>query len=172
MENSYEKSNQFKVHRVDGLQKIINLCQTMINEDKEDSQGPEEVVHLVKWLTNDRKKLDTQMKILIDLMNQNSFELETNIEKLNEEKEHADHPTDAINEKAKVATLETFINNPGFQHLAEEIFGNLNYESLENCQQINQSSKEILENPLFWLKKFIRSGGLSKKNQDDWTKTI
>ena len=97
--------------------------------------------------------------------------METNIKRIIEEKEH---PKDiAANGKAIfVATLETIINNPGFQHVAEEIFGNLNDNSLENCQQLNESSKQILEDPLFWLKKFVRGGNLSKKNQKEWTKLI
>ena len=72
----------------------------------------------------------------------------------------------------KFATLENFLNNPGLQHLAEEIFVNINsVNSLEACQEINQSSKEIFETPFFWLKKFVQRG-LSKKNQEDWMKVI
>ena len=33
--------------------------------------------------------------------------------------------------------FETFITNPGLQHLAENIFGNLNYQNLSTYQQIN-----------------------------------
>ena len=43
----------------------------------------------------------------------------------------------------------------GLQHLAENIFLNLNYELLKECFKINSSCREILENPLFWLKLFI-----------------
>ena len=100
--------------------------------------------------------------------------METNIKRIIEEKEHSKDM--AKNGKTMlVATLETIINNPGFQHVAEEIFGNLNDNSLENCQQLNESSKQIvkiLEDPLFWLKKFVRGGHLSKKNQKEWTKMI
>ena len=69
--------------------------------------------------------------------------------------------------------LEKIFNNPGLQHLAENIFDNLNVEDLEVCQGINQSSKRILDyqmdKPMFLLRKF-RS--LSKKNQKDWIKVI
>ena len=55
-------------------------------------------------------------------------------------------------------TLEKILNNPGLQHLAENIFDNLKYEDLEICQGINQSSKQILDHqmkkPMFWLRKF------------------
>ena len=57
--------------------------------------------------------------------------------------------------------------NPGLKHLAEKVFWNLDVEDLKICAQINQSGKQILENPIFWLKKF-RS--LSKENLQDWIK--
>ena len=73
--------------------------------------------------------------------------------------------------------LEKILNNPGFQHLAENIFWNLDYEDLKICREINQSSKRILDNPhrfpeiWFVLKKLVQRG-LSKKNQEDWEKII
>ena len=48
--------------------------------------------------------------------------------------------------------MEKIINNPGFQHLAENIFLNLNYEDLKKCQFINQSTKDIWKYPMFWIK--------------------
>ena len=65
--------------------------------------------------------------------------------------------------------MEKIVNNPGLQHLAEKVFFNLNVENLKICAQINQSCKQILENPMFWLRKFEN---LSKENQKDWTKII
>ena len=65
--------------------------------------------------------------------------------------------------------FEKILNTPGLQHIAEKIFGYLNVKDLENCQEINQSSKKILDNPMFWLRKFR---GLSKENRNDWTKVI
>ena len=67
--------------------------------------------------------------------------------------------------------FESIFNNPGLQHIAENIFGNLNYEDLEVCRTVNQSCKNILDEPIFWLKKFIRRG-LSRKDQLDWTKAV
>ena len=67
--------------------------------------------------------------------------------------------------------LESIFNNPGLQHIAENIFCNLNYENLELCRTVNQSCKKILNEPMFWLKKFIRRG-LSMKDQWEWTKAI
>ena len=65
--------------------------------------------------------------------------------------------------------METIFNNPGLQHLAEEVFWNLNAEDLKICAQINQSCKQILQNPLFCLRKFKN---LSKKNKEDWINDI
>ena len=65
--------------------------------------------------------------------------------------------------------MEKIISNPGLQHLAEKVFWNLDIEDLKICAQINQSCKQILENPMFWLKKFK---SLSKGNQKDWIKAI
>ena len=67
--------------------------------------------------------------------------------------------------------METILKSPGLAHLAECIFWNLDYDDLEVCRNINQSSKRILENPLFWLWKFVQ-GGLSKEYQKDWTNAI
>ena len=65
--------------------------------------------------------------------------------------------------------MEKIIRNPGLQHLAEKVFWNLNAEDLKNCAQINQTCKQILQNPIFCLKKFE---GLSKQNRKDWIKVI
>ena len=65
--------------------------------------------------------------------------------------------------------MEQFLKNPGLVHLAENIFNNLNDADVEICQNINQISKEILDNPMFWLRKF---GNLSQKNQNNWIKDI
>ncbi len=69
--------------------------------------------------------------------------------------------------------MENILNSPGLQHIAENIFDNLNLEDLVICQEINQSSKRILDyqmdKPLFLLRK-LRS--LPKENQNDWIKAI
>ena len=70
---------------------------------------------------------------------------------------------------AEVSPMEKILNNPGFVHLAENIFGNLDQDRLEVCGQINESSKQILANPMFWIRKFTT---LSKENKKDWTKVI
>ena len=68
-------------------------------------------------------------------------------------------------------SFENVINNPGLQHLAENIFSFLSYDDLKSCQLINRSSKSILANSRFWLQKLVHQG-MSKKNQNDWIKAI
>ena len=65
--------------------------------------------------------------------------------------------------------METILNNPGLQHLSEEVFWNLDAEKLKICAQVNQSWKQILQTPIFCLKKFKN---LSKKNRIDWIKVV
>ena len=76
---------------------------------------------------------------------------------------------------ANESVLEKFINIPGLHHLAENIFLNLKYQDLEACRMIKGTFQlfldQIMENPLFWLQKFIR-GGMSKKNQIYWREII
>ena len=68
------------------------------------------------------------------------------------------------------STMEQFLENPGLVHLAENIFSNLNDADVEICRRnINQISKEILDNPMFWLRKF---GNLLQENQKYWIKDI
>ena len=60
--------------------------------------------------------------------------------------------------------MENLLNSPGLQHLAENIFLNLNYEKLKICQMINQTSYQILNgNPILWIMFFRRK--LSEENQ-------
>ena len=70
--------------------------------------------------------------------------------------------------------MENIIKIPGLQHLVENIFLNLNLENLEKCQLINhQATNQLLENPMFWIKKCIRNGFLvSEECLNDWTNAI
>ena len=45
-------------------------------------------------------------------------------------------------------TLEKILSIPGLQHLAENIFGHLNFQYLKICRGINKSSKQILDNQM------------------------
>ena len=67
--------------------------------------------------------------------------------------------------------MENIFNNPGLQHLAENILLNLNFEDLKKCQLINQSASQTIENPMFRLLKLI-TYGVIKENQNIWIKFI
>ena len=67
--------------------------------------------------------------------------------------------------------MEKIIINPGLQHLVENVLLNLDNQDLEICQQVNNSFEQILNNPMFWLRKFIQRG-ISMKNQLDWINAI
>ena len=71
--------------------------------------------------------------------------------------------------------MEKITNNSGLQHLAEKIFWDLNPSDLQKCQLINQSASQIasqiLENPMFLIKKLIQNG-LSEEHQNEWIKAI
>ena len=68
--------------------------------------------------------------------------------------------------------MENVIQNPGLQHISELILFNLDFEDLQKCQLLNKSFKDILEDPIFWLRKWRTQRGLSKENYDDWVKAI
>ena len=67
--------------------------------------------------------------------------------------------------------MDQIIKNPGFQHLTEKFLLNLPFKDVISLQLVNKTLKEILEDPMFWIKKWILKG-LSKKNKDDWIKAI
>ena len=125
-------------------------------------------------MINKVKQHENQMKILMDLMeipeNERNFvELKNKIERIIAEKNILQaaqiQSKKNVDIMIKVNPLEKILNNPGLVHLAENIFSNLDNENLDACGQINQSSKHILANPIFWLRKFT---ALSKENQKEW----
>lgn len=75
--------------------------------------------------------------------------------------------------------MENIIQNPGLQHITEMILLNLDLEDLKNCQLLNKSfqllnksCQDILDNPMFWLRKWRTQRGLSEKNHNDWANAI
>ena len=42
---------------------------------------------------------------------------------------------------------------PGLRHISENIFKLLNGEDLKTCRLVNQSMKEIIDTPKFWIQK-------------------
>ena len=67
--------------------------------------------------------------------------------------------------------MELLTNNPGFQHVAEEIFQNLNSKNLKKCTCVNDRWENIINNPSFYLKKCLQFGIL-EKYANEWKKAI
>ena len=65
--------------------------------------------------------------------------------------------------------MDPITNNPGLQHITEDILLNLDFKNLKICQSVNKKFGEILANPIFWLKKFrliTNNPGLRQINED------
>ena len=67
--------------------------------------------------------------------------------------------------------MEKLINTPGLQHIAEEIFFNLTSMTIDKCREVNESWKNILDNPSFWLRKCLQQGKLHKYKAE-WKRTV
>ena len=113
----------------------------------------------------------TDQKILIKGFNNPAFQHITK-KKMNPNERSNDAETSLESQPRKKPNLEEIINSPGLQHIAEEMFLNLDFKDIMACTQINKSCKEIVENPIFWLKKWRLQRGLSKKNHEDWIKAV
>ena len=68
--------------------------------------------------------------------------------------------------------MEQIINNPAYKHITEKILLNLSFQDLLSCQLLNKNCNQIMEKPLFWLKKWISRGLLSTTSQKDWSKAM
>ena len=49
--------------------------------------------------------------------------------------------------------MEVITRNSGLHHISEDILQLVDIDSLMNCRLVNSSWKEILDQPIFWLKK-------------------
>ena len=69
--------------------------------------------------------------------------------------------------------MDLLTKTPGLQHVAEEIFQNLNVFTLERCEQVSKSWKAILRKPSFWLQKCRKNDGDdSNKIRNAWKMAI
>ena len=58
-----------------------------------------------------------------------------------------------------------------FQNIREKIFNFLPTEDILNCRLVNQTWKEILDNPTFWLNK-LNANGQPKSVSEAWLSMI
>ena len=61
--------------------------------------------------------------------------------------------------------MDLITKTPGLQHIAEQIFSNLDRNSLWQCQKVNDYWWNIIMKPLFWLKPSTK---LSEEHQNEW----
>ena len=54
--------------------------------------------------------------------------------------------------------VKTLINNQGFLHISEKIILLLDKKSILECRMVNSSWKNIIDNPIFWVKKCDQKG--------------
>ena len=75
-------------------------------------------------------------------------------------------------ETLSVSSMDLLTENPAFHAIVEKIFGFLNQENLNSCRLVSKSWKNILDNPIFWLKKIeIRYDQMKNPwNREDYEK--
>ena len=69
-------------------------------------------------------------------------------------------------------TIDLLTENPAFHPIVEKIYGFLNQKSLNSCRLVSTSWKNILDNPIFWLKKIEIKYDQEKNpwNEEDYKK--
>ena len=119
----------------------------------------------------DKEKVNEIMKLQETLFNNMNECIDDVIPKEVPDSKIFDAEIEFIFKADDQTVLETFVQNPGLQHLAENIFLNLNFNALNNCTHVNEVWKKFLNDPMFWLKRFVLRG-LSEKNKTDWIEAI
>ena len=64
--------------------------------------------------------------------------------------------------------MDLITKTPGFIHIAEEIFSNLDRNSLLDCQKVNEYWGSILRNPWFWFHRMTQRKILSQEHKNEW----
>ena len=97
-------------------------------------------------------------------------EMETSRENDNEREERADFNGTSIQTDKTFFDIDYFVKNPGFHHVAMNIFKYLDPRNLGNCRQVSKGWKTLIDNEKDWwqalLKKsysiFYHEKGLTK----------
>ena len=64
--------------------------------------------------------------------------------------------------------MDLITRTPGLINIAEEIFSNLDRNSLLECQKVNEYWGSILRNPWFWFRRMEHYAKLSEEHQKEW----
>ena len=98
-------------------------------------------------------------------------------EKMKMKKKDEDQIEDQIEEDhdedvdKMIPHIHLLTKNPELQHLAEDVFFNLNHEDFEEYMEVDESWKKIIYNPSFLLRKCIQLGYF-EKTKSAWKTTV
>ena len=59
-------------------------------------------------------------------------------------------------------TFGSFFDNPGLNHIGQEILLNLDVQSLVKCKRVNKTWMKIIDSPKFWVKWRARMNHIEK----------
>ena len=152
------------------------------SDDKVDKNTSDEDfdVHVIKYKPGPKSKrsmsrqMSDEPKYKRKNFHEKTSEFPPTIEEKNkviDDSEHKPSKRSRMEREVVKESLENVINNPGLQHLAENIFSYLNYQDITACQLINDSCNLIISNPRFWINKLVQMG-MSIENKKDWITAI
>ena len=160
---SFEKTSQ-NVSKI-----ILNEPLTIVNKISKSVESEQNAAiyrpflpKITKTLTNNATQDDVfklnNLKRALELDFAEDHSLVKRSKKSKIEKEN-DNP-EVSKEEVYFSEMNAIIKNPGLHHIAEDIFRCLDKKIILNCRLVNYSWKEVLDQPVFWLKK------LNEKSQN------
>ena len=164
MKENFQNFSKKKLFTKDKVKKFTDKQESLINDLNQ---------KIDKIIVKDEKRheITKKRKLIENTMTSNSAADDDDVENTNTGVASSKKPRTDQPEINVPKSLENLTNDADIQHLAENIFSCLSYKDLEACQLINQSSRVIISNPRFWLKKLVQNG-MSKNNGNDWLKSI
>ena len=163
MKENFQNFSKKKLFTKDKVKKFTDKQESLINDLNQ---------KIDKIIVKDEKRHEiTKKRKLIENTMTSTSAADDNVENTNTGVASSKKPRTDQPEINVPKSLENLTNEADIQHLAENIFSCLSYKDLEACQLINQSSRVIISNPRFWLKKLVQNG-MSKNNGNDWLKSI
>ena len=163
MKENFQNFSKKKLFTKDKVKKFTDKQESLINDLNQ---------KIDKIIVKDEKRHEiTKKRKLIENTMTSTSAADDNVENTNTGVASSKKPRTDQPEINVPKSLKNLTNDADIQHLAENIFSCLSYKDLEACQLINQSSRVIISNPRFWLKKLVQNG-MSKNNGNDWLKSI
>ena len=164
MKENFQNFSKKKLFTKDKVKKFTDKQESLINDLNQ---------KIDKIIVKDEKRheITKKRKLIENTMTSTSAGADDNVENTNTGVASSKKPRTDQPEINVPKSLKNLTNDADIQHLAENIFSCLSYKDLEACQLINQSSRVIISNPRFWLKKLVQNG-MSKNNGNDWLKSI